>query len=808
MQKLCNFIVDKRKIFFVVFLVLSVVCAGLTTLVKVNYNLSDYLPDDSETKVAMEVLYDEFGDNGTLTVMASDLSLKESLEFKNQIAGVENVESVLWLDTALGEYLTQYKTIIGIMWPQTKDMDEEQMLDFMLGLLDSDSESAEDGEPSIPAAIRPMMEQMVEPFYKDGKALFQVTFTGTAYDESTVAAIDRIKGLGVETNLGGASASSYAMQKALIKELLLAAAIIIPLLLLLLLLLFGATSSYFDPVIYLVVIGASVLLNMGTNFFLGSISYLTNSIAALIQVAVSMDYSIFLLHSYKQQRKSGLSPEDSAKTALRKSMSPVSASSLTTIAGFVALMFMRYQLGLDIGLVLTKGIVFSLLSAFLFMPALLVMCDKVMTRGEHRTLLAVLRREPKPAAGTPVQPGSAQTELLAGCESEQDDQLSKDGETPQKPQDQDRKGGETSHKPRFSDRFAGGLLKLRYVLPVVFLVLMIPSYFLQSQNNFMYGELASAGGEGSMLVNDRIAIEETFGSQNNLVVLISREYEDQELSLTQKLSELDFVSSAQSYSLVADMANGTVPSYMDAQFRSENYTRIILVIDTEEESEEAFAAVETVRAAVAEELSGGYYLMGSTVSTQELKTVNQTDYTRSTTLAMIFIFLILLVSTRSLVLPLLLAVLIQGSIWINMAIPALANMTIVFLGYLFVSCFQMGCTIDYGILLSTNYTNYRQTLNKFDAAKAAFKSSIGAISLSASILTMVGFAVGLVGSIPATSNIGLLLGLGTIVSYLTMTFVLPLLLVLFDKPIRATTLRRKRRRTDGETSSVQPEEHE
>lgn len=126
---------------------LSVVCAGLTTLVKVNYNLSDYLPDDSETKVAMEVLYDEFGDNGTLTVMASDLSLKESLEFKNQIAGVENVESVLWLDTALGEYLTQYKTIIGIMWPQTKDMDEEQMLDFMLGLLDSDSESAEDGEP-------------------------------------------------------------------------------------------------------------------------------------------------------------------------------------------------------------------------------------------------------------------------------------------------------------------------------------------------------------------------------------------------------------------------------------------------------------------------------------------------------------------------------------------------------------------------------------------------------------------------------------------------------------------------------------
>lgn len=772
MRKFTEFIVSKRKIFFVIFVALAVAGAVSMNFVKVNYDLSSYLPEDSESKISMEVMYDEFGDNGTLTVMASTLTLKEALAVKEEISGVENVESVLWLDTALGEYLTQYKAIIAMMWPETANMDEAQLLEFMLGLLDSDPDSAEEGAPSIPDAIRPMMEEMVKPFYQDGKALYQVTFTGTAYDESTVTAIDDIKAIGNDMRLGGAAASSYVMQKTLNKELILAAAIIVPLLLILL---FSATRSYFEPVVYLIVIGISVLLNMGSNLIIGSISYLTNSIAALIQVAVSMDYSIFLLHSYKCERAGGLSAEESAKAALRKSMSPVSASSLTTIAGFVALMFMRYALGMDIGLVLTKGIVFSLLTAFLFMPGFLVMTDKALMRGEHRMLFEVIAGKPKRTAETAaasVTPQDSEETAVAESQASRCE----------------------PRKKSFSDRFAGGLMKLRFVLPILFLALMIPGCYFQGQNDFQYGELASAGGEGSVLMNDRQAIEEVFGSQNNAVVLIERALgEEKELELANKLAELDFIGGVQSYAYLQQTA-GTVPSYMDAQFHSENYSRIILVVNTAEESQEAFDAVETIRTLLQEELpDGGYYLMGSSVSTLELKKINNSDYTLSTMLTMIFIFCILLVNMQGLVLPVLLALLIQGSIWINMSIPALAGMPMIYLGYLFVSCFQMGCTVDYGILLSSHYRTNRKTADKFTAAKEAFKASFGPISLSASILALVGFAVGLSGSIPATSNIGLFLGLGTVVSYVAMVFVLPTLLVIFDKPIQWTTLRRRKK---------------
>lgn len=922
MRKVCDFIVGKGKLFFVLFIVLALCGAVTMNFVKVNYDLSVYLPADSDSRVSMEVLYDEFGDNGTLTVMASGLSLTEAYDFKQQIAGVEHVKSALWVDTALEEPLANLRAesgdSIALLWPETADMTDSEFMTFFLGMAEDPSsftpgplegeawltlfdamfgqfseiqEQLETNRPMInmlwpetatmtdpefmsflldlsehPADYKPAfmeesawlatvqsmfgqmalptedleasrpfiamfwpetagmtqpellaflmdvaanpasyepgviqtsawlnayeemfapLTEVIEPFFKDGKALYQLTFEGTAYETSTMEAIDSIKALGKELHLAGASANSYAMQTTVNKELLLAAAIIAPLLLLLL---FSATRSWFEPVVYLTVIGISVLLNMGSNLILGSISYLTNSVAALIQVAVSMDYSIFLFHSYKRERQAGLEAAEAAKTALRKSMSPVSASSLTTIAGFVALMFMQYTLGMDIGLVLTKGIVFSLLTAFLFMPGFLVMTDKVIMRGEHRTLFEVLRRKPRPAtAQKPSEPEALPARASLPAEEEID------------------KSGPEPKKPAFGECFAGGLIRLRYVVPVLFLALMVCGFYFQGQNNFQYGELASAGGDGSTIMTDRAAIEETFGSQNNVVVMIPRSCgEEKEAELAGKLAEVENVSGVQSYAYLAAAADAQLPSYLEAQLRSENYSRIILTVDTAEESEEAFATVDAIRAVAEAELpEGGFYLLGSSVSTQELREINNRDYTLSTTLAIAFIFVILLFNTQGLVLPLLMALLIEGSIWINMGVPAVIGMPLVYLGYLFVSCFQMGCTIDYGILLSSHYREYRKTMDKLQAARSAFLTAFPSITLSASILALVGFCFGLTGTVPSTSNIGLFLGLGTVVSYLSMMFVLPCVLVVFDRPILATTLRPRRKKQAEKKQSAQ-----
>ena len=333
---------------------------------------------------------------------------------------------------------------------------------------------------------------------------------------------------------------------------------------------------------------------------------------------------------------------------------------------------------------------------------------------------------------------------------------------------------------------------------MLFVALLAPAYMAQNGNHFMYGELASSGGDGSVLMIDRAEIQETFGSQNQMVVLLNKKYsEEQEIKIATKLADIDNVSMVQSYAVIKDaMGEMPIPDFLKNQFIGKNdYRMIMLVVDTGEVGEEdaaAFKVVDDVKSTMANELDNGYYVIGNSVVAKDLKVINQQDYALSTGLALLFIFIILLFTFKGLILPLILALLIQGSIWYAMTIPAFAGMTIVFLGYLIVSCFQMGCTIDYGILLSNNYLNYRKDNDKLTACKLAFKNSFSAITLSAAILMTVGYVVGLAGSIPATSNIGLLLGIGATVSYVSMTFILPLFLVLFDKLIMWTTIKTKK----------------
>ncbi|MDD7457908.1 MAG: MMPL family transporter [Clostridia bacterium] len=781
MKKFCNFIVEKGKWFLALFLVLTIVFGVLIFFCNINYDMTDYLPKDSETFEAMDTMFDEFGDGGSASIMISDINMKDVSAIRKEMSLVKGVRQVLWIDSALIEYYPNIKDMEITFGETTLTIGEmfktpEAFADFILNNYESLI-----GTSLIPEDMMGMVDMMMGQFYKEGNALVQIFFEENAYSKVTVHAIDELKAIvenaGYEQALGGMAASAYAMETIMESELFKLVLILAPIIIGLL---FMFTTSYFEPVAYIVVIGISVILNMGSNIMMSSVSYLTFSIAALIQVAVSMDYSIFIMHRYKEYRHLGYDKKSAAKEALYKSLTSVSASSLTTIAGFVALVFMRYTIGADIGLVLAKGVLMSLITAFLFMPGFLVLCDKPIMKGEHKPIWQAisdcyvkskakrLRKRRAKELGYYENTDKIVRELKA-----------------EKSKKKEQKGGKTSRN----------LLRLRFVLPVLFIAVLAPAFFAQSGNHFMYGELASSGGDGSTLMIDRANIESEFGSQNSVVVLLNKKHEDKELEIANELMKVDKVLAAQCMSVIENALNGMpIPQFMENQFIGKNdYRMIVLAVDTGEEDEAAFKAVDDVRAVMKTQLDDGYYLIGNSVVAEELKAINNKDYTITTSLALLFIFIILLITFKGLVLPLILALLIQGSIWIAMTIPYFANMPIVFLGYLIVSCFQMGCTIDYGILFSNNYLRNRETEDKFTSVKLAFKSSVGAISLSAAILMTVGYVVGIAGSIPATSNIGLLLGIGATVSYFVMTFLLPLFLVLFDKPIRKTTIRFKKK---------------
>ena len=815
LKRFCDFIVDKRKWFILLTVVLAIVFAGLLFLVNINYDMTTYLPKNSEMSGAMDTMFTEFGSGTQASFMIKDIDIKDVSKIRQEIATIQDVEGTLWIDNALSQYYDEKgedgKSIIGkYEIPVFGTLENLIRKTYKKGeLIHSDGTEYTDGEKFshfvienkdtlissglVPAEMQGMIDMLLGQFYKDGNALIQVFLRENSYCKSTIIAINNVKKVientkhnveinnenvektGYEYCLGGIAASGYAMQTTVESEIIKLITFVAPAIIIILLLF---TNSYFEPIIYLIVIGISVALNMGSNAIMPSVSYLTFSIAAFVQVAVSMDYSIFIMHSYKANRESGMDKVESAKQALYKSMSSVSASSLTTIAGFLALVFMSYTLGADMGIVLAKGILCSLLTAFIFMPGLLVACDKPLFKCEHTPIFEAIKNLANKVGAKRAYKKANTTKSL--------EEFTKDYLQIK---------ADKSHNRGV--KVSNNLLKLRFIVPILFVAMLAPAYFVQANNEFMYGELNSSGGNGSVLMEDRNAIEELFGSQNAMVVLIKNEYANIELELSNKLANIDNIDMVQSLAVVEEQMQGTgmpIPSFLRNQFVGKNYHMIMLIVNSGEEDATAFKAVDDIKQVVKETIPDktGYEIVGNSIVAQELKVINNKDYTLSTSLALLFIFIILLFTFKGLVLPIVLAILIQGSIWFAMTIPAFADIPIVFLGYLIVSCFQMGCTIDYGILFSNNYLKYRQDNDKLTACKLAFKSSVGAISLSAIILMTVGYIIGIAGSIPATSMLGLLLGIGATVSYFSMTYILPLFLVLLDKPILKTTLNCKK----------------
>ena len=667
MDGLTRGITRHKKLVIAIFLVATVISAVLILGVSVNYDLTDYLPEDSESTIALDLMYEEFGSCVPNTrVMVRNLTLTGAVEMKEKIAQAPGVTGVMWLD-------------------DTQDM-------------------------STPIEL--MDSATVEQYWHDGTALYQVTIEEGRESEAVAALYEM---LGSDVAISGNSANTASMQNLVVSEVVGAASILIPIIIIILLL---TTTSWISPALFLLTIGVAVLINMGTNVVFGEISFVTQSVSPILQLAVSLDYAIFLLNSFGRHRQEVDSSETAMRLAIKESFSSIAASAATTLFGFMALMFMRFGIGSDLGLNLMKGIVLSYVSVMVFLPALALASVKLLDKTSHRPIIHT------------------------------------------------------------GKRLGRALVKVRIPALILVLIAVIPCYLAQTRADFLYGN--GTPDTRTDYGRDTVAINEEFGESNALVLLVPRGDPGAEAKMAEELAGIDHVTSVLSYAgTVGAVPEGFLDESIVSQFYSDGYARIIMYTDTSEEGDEAFAVVEQVRAA-ADKYYSESWLCGQSANLYDMRDVVTADSTLVNWIAIGFIFLTLLVTFKSATLPFILLFVIEAAIWINLSVPYFADQPLVYIGYLVINTVQLGATIDYAILMTNGYTANRRTMGKREAVVATLNTNFESVLTSGVILTAAGLCLGFVSSLQVVAELGILLARGTVLSMAMVVLALPALLMLFD----------------------------
>lgn len=664
-------------------LLLCVACALCIPLVKINYQFSDYLPEDSPSTSSLQTLEDAFGANlPNSYIYAQGIDLMQADALADEFAAIDGVDDLIWLGD-----------VVDIRRPlETYDVD------------------------------------IVKAWKSDEGYLYQIALDST----KSVAALDAIK----ETaQAGGASAvalSGDEVNTAVAQgssdfeiQLILVMAVIVILGLLLL-----TSEAWFEPVLFLSVIGISIVYNLGTNIIFGEISFITQMCAAILQLAVSMDYGIVMLHEYRHFKQEGRSSYDAALAGMHKASGVIASSAATTFFGFLSLCAMAFLIGADMGVVLAKGIVFSFLSVQFILPVMVLLSEKLLQRTAHRKFL-----------------------------------------------------------PSF-DKFAKWCMRLSISFTLIAALIVVPAFLGSRNTEYVYG--ASGFVEpGSQLYEDTELIEGTFNASGQCAVLVPEGQWGKEKELIAALDTLPHVSSITSYVTTVSerIPTDMVPPTSLESLISGGYSRIIIATDLSGESSEAFALVQRIR-----DVCQLYYpdeakLVGSTVTSYDMSLIVNDDSARVLFASIIAIGLVLLLMFRSLSIPLILLLTIESSIWINLAIPYFAGESIQYIGYLIISAIMLGATVDYTIILTRSYLDKRTTMPKRPAILQAISRSAITILTSATILTLCGVFIGLISSNGVIASLGTLIGRGAFIAALNTFLLLPMLFMVFDRVIEKTTLK-------------------
>lgn len=680
MDRFLDIILRYKKSVVVIFLIFALLSGIFSLLVSINYNIVDYLPQGAQSTKALDIMKNEFkGEMPNARVMVKDVTIQEALEYKAEISQIEGVSSVSWLDDVIG---TDVLTTTPI-----------EFID----------------------------DSLLNNYYKNGNALIAVTVESGS-EECIVKEIREL--IGEYNAIEGEAVNRAETQEMSVSEVLKAMAILVPVIIIILMI---ATTSWIEPFLFLVTIGIAVIINMGTNIFFRDISFITQTVSPILQLAVSLDYAIFLLHSFKTYKEK-FEPVKAMKHAIKHALPAVSASAATTIIGFLALVAMRFEIGSDLGINLVKGIFLSFVSVMIFLPAFTLLLHRFIDKTEHRRLV-----------------------------------------------------------PR-ADGIGRLIMRARTPFLILALIVVIPSFLAQANTRFMYGTGSIA--EMSQVGKDRALIDDEFGRENALVLLVPKGNVGKETELCRELKNVPHVKNIVSYVTVvgAEIPTEYVPKDAVDQFYSENYSRLILYIDTKDEGEEAFNTVESIFD-TAEKYYDAYYMAGQSATLYDMKNVVSVDTKLVNIIAVLGIFIVLLITFKSLTVPLFLLFSIETAIWVNLSFAYFTDQYLNFVGYLVISTVQLGATVDYAILLTNRYLANREVLSKKEAMRVTIDNNLGVILTSAFILSTAGFILSLTSTNPIISELGMLLGRGTMLSFIMVICVLPALLLLFDKVVKKTMLK-------------------
>lgn len=670
MRKVYEWVVDHRKMILAFYVVAVIICAICKTQIGVNYDMNDYLPEDSASTVALNLMNKEFdGGVPNARVLIKDVSVPEALKYKEKLKKVDGVTDVTWLDDAVS-------------------------VDVPLETLDTDT---------------------VENYYKDKNALFSVTID----KKKRVDAVNDIrKIIGDDNAMTGSAVSTAVATMSTVKEVGRIAVIAVLFVILVLLL---TTDSWFEPVIVMAGLGVAVILNAGSNLIFGEISFVTNAAGNILQLAVSMDYSVFLIHRFTECRKAETDTRKAMVDALTMSTSSILSSGLTTVIGFLALCLMQFQIGPDLGRALAKGIAISLVTVFTFMPCLILCTYKWLDKMEHRPFV-----------------------------------------------------------PSFGG-FGRGVQKIMIPVLVIFVLTIVPSYLASNSNSFYYGA-SKIFNKKTQSGADTAEIEKIFGKNDTYVLMVPKEDKATQKKLSDALHKIPEVTGIISY---VDTVGAEIPeSYLDketySKLCSDKYTRMVLSVDAEYEGDATFALVKKIRNTAAKYYPGEYYLAGEGVSTYDLMDTITKDMEKVNLVAIGAVFLVLLLTLKSIVLPILLVLGIETAIWINLSIPYFTGQKIFYIAYLIISSVQLGATVDYAILLTERYKESRQIMGKKESVTKTLSAVTVSILTSGITLTVVGFLLGILSTHGLLSQLGFFLGKGTLCSLIIVLFALPGMLYLFD----------------------------
>lgn len=653
-------------------------------MTRINYDMLTYLPDDIDTVVGQDILMDEFGKGAFSFVIIEGMDPEDVSSLREDISHVDHVDTVLWYD------------------------------DF--------------ADVSVPMEILP--SKLYDAFNSGDSTMLAIFFDTSTSSDDTMEAITAIRSIaGKQCFVSGMSAMVTDLKDLCEKEEPIYVGIAVALACVAMMIFM---DNWITPFVFLLSIGMAILLNMGTNYFLGEISYLTKALSAVLQLAVTMDYSIFLWHSYEEQKSMYEDNKEAMAVAINNTLTSVVGSSITTVAGFIALCFMSYTLGMDLGIVMAKGVILGVIGCVTTLPSMILILDKLLQKTSHKSLL--------PDMG----------------------------------------------------KVASGITKVFPVFLILFLVLILPSYLsYKATNNEVYYDLGETLPEDMAYVVANSKLQEDFGVGATHMVLVSTDVSDTDVrAMIHEMENVEGIKYALGLESVVGplVPEEMLPESVKEVLKSDDWELLLVNSEYKTATDEVNAQINELNTILKKYDSKGM-LIGEAPCTKDLIETTDEDFKVVNAVSIVAIFVIIALVEKSITLPLILVAVIELSIFINLGLAHLTGTSLPFIAPICISTIQLGATVDYAILMTTRYKQERyEGKDKREAVTNALKVSIPSIIVSAMGLFSATFGVALYSDVDIISSLCDLMARGAIVSMFAVILFLPAMFMLFDKVICVTSI--------------------